>query len=67
MEPQKGLQMFQEESNNHDKTPGVGVVIQQATEKRIKKYYSRISTLSPSISTLVSYTVRKPINHGPTL
>ena len=37
MEPQKGFQMFQTDSNNHYQTPGVGVVLQQAPEKRIKK------------------------------
>ena len=37
MEPQKGLQMFQTESNNCDQTPWVGVLLQQAPEKHIKK------------------------------
>ena len=35
MEPHKGFQMSQTESNNRDHNPGVGVVIQQAPEKRI--------------------------------
>ena len=37
MEPHKGLQMFHTERNNRDQTPWVGVVLQQASEKRTKK------------------------------
>ena len=37
MEPQKGFQMFYTESCKRDQTPGVGVVLQQAPEKCIKK------------------------------
>ena len=37
MEPQKGFQMFQTERNIRDQNPGVGVVLQQAPERHIKK------------------------------
>ena len=37
METHKGLQMFHTERNNRYQTPGVGVVLRQAPEKRIKK------------------------------
>ena len=37
MEPHKGFQMSQTDSNNHYQTPVVVVVLQQAPEKRIKK------------------------------
>ena len=37
MEPQKGFQMFHTERNNCNQTPGVGVVLQQAPGKCIKK------------------------------
>ena len=37
MKPQKGFQMFHTENNNRYQTPGVGVLLQQAPEKRIKK------------------------------
>ena len=37
MEPHKGFQMFHIERNNCNQTPGVGVVLQQAPEKCIKK------------------------------
>ena len=37
VEPQKGFQMFHTERNNCNQTPGVGVVLQQAPGKCIKK------------------------------
>ena len=37
MKPQKGFQMFHIERKSFNQNPGVGVVLQQASEKCIKK------------------------------